>query len=274
MIISNIKIKNFGVFKGLKEFNLKNLKGHSTQAKPSINLIIGPNSSGKTSFIEAIRWCLTGTISEGFTCERDDSEACSVELTLKHGEVVYKIKRSSKRVIYPNECIPDVITRFMFVDGNNLSSLVFMDKGSGAERNEELFDTLFQDPIKRKSHEDILNSCLPPNKHGAKGPKIKVNYNKRCIEALQDSFNMGQNDIIHYQISLYLGIHSILRKEREFPLFFENIFLAMDDLIRHSVSNVFSLCDAQIFFIALPQELPCSKILENPDNIFRLKQKN
>jgi len=266
MIISEIKIKNFGPFRELKEFKVG-----------SINLIEGDNGSGKTCFIEAIRWCLTGIIGPDrhpdFPYSADDNS--SVELILKDGKKLYKIKRSSKSIIHPNKFIPNVIANFMFV-GENLSSQVFMKDLDNIKRNEELFDILFKDPIKRKAHEKILNSYLPQNKHGdlGKDPKIKINYKDRSIEALQDSFNMGSGDIDHYQICLYLGIYSILIKERfVFPLFFDSTFSCMDNLVRVEASKAFRSCLAQMFFIANPSDLSFCPILREADNVIKLKRK-
>ena len=264
MIISEIKIKNYGPFRGLNEFKLG-----------SINLIEGNNGSGKTCFMDAIRWCLTGIIGPdrhpGFPYSADDNS--SVELILKDGKKLYKIKSSSKGITHPNKFIPNVIANFMFVSGEYLSTQVFMGDYNNFERNEELFDILFKDPIKRKAHEKILNSYLPQNEYG-KDPKIKINYKDRSIEALQDSFYRGSGAIHHYQICLYLGIYSILIKKRfVFPLFFDCIFGKCDLQTRFEMSKAFRPCLAQMFFIATPLELSHSSILLEADNVIKLKRK-
>lgn len=266
MIINEIKIKNFGPFREQKKFKVG-----------SINLIEGNYGSGKTCFIDAIRWCLTGIIAPdrhpGFPYSVDANS--SVELILKDGKKLYKIKRTSKSITHPNKFIPNVIANFMFVSDENLSSQVFMKSYNNFQRNEELFDILFKDSIKRKAHEKILNSYLPQNKHGnlSKDPKIKINYKNRSIEAVHQTFNMGQGDIHHYQICLYLGIYSILiKKGFIFPLFFDGIFDVCDSETRFEISKAFRPCLAQMFFLAIPSELNHCPILLEADNIIKLKR--
>ena len=162
----------------------------------------------------------------------------------------------------------------MFVDGDTLESQVFMNKDSKAERNERLFDALFKDPIKRKLHEDTLNNYFNDGIY----PKIKVNYKDRSIDPLQNLhtesiYSMGTGDRIYYQILLYHGIHSILRKEKEFPLFFENITDCLDDIKLSALQRIFGDFEAHIFFITRQIYIPHLRIHKYADNIFNLRKK-
>lgn len=53
MKITSVKIKNFRGFRNEKEIRFDNV--------PFV-LLSAPNGSGKTSVIDAIEWCLTGSI--------------------------------------------------------------------------------------------------------------------------------------------------------------------------------------------------------------------
>jgi len=329
-------------FKSINELKeLVFILGKKNHCTNSVTLIKGPSGSGKSSFMNAIKWCLTGTRND-YVRESLKDEA-NVELTVSHGTDVYKIKRTSikKKVnIKKNEsrsepaslrnrpdmvktgsyyrkldlkwftkefaisqngltikyfdeqanllgyvkdpelfiadklCMPEEIIDFMFVDGDTLESQVFMNKDSKAERNERLFDALFKDPIKRKLHEDTLNNYFNDGIY----PKIKVNYKDRSIDPLQNLhtesiYSMGMGDRIYYQILLYHGIHSILRKEKEFPLFFENITDCLDDIKLSALQRIFGDFEAHIFFITSQSGIPYLRIDKYADNIFNLRKK-
>lgn len=67
-----------------------------TTLKPIIG-ILGPNYSGKTSFIESIVWALYGTTFRSLTAKsivRDGQTSCYVELVIKSNKLLYKILRS------------------------------------------------------------------------------------------------------------------------------------------------------------------------------------
>lgn len=113
MIIKSVVINNFKNFTGENNFNLN--KG--------INILYAENGFGKSSFFDAIEWCLTGKISrfdefEKFKDEdvinynvKEENHTCSVEIEFDTGKLtrIFKIKnfkksgRKSVRVKYLNE---------------------------------------------------------------------------------------------------------------------------------------------------------------------------
>jgi DNA repair exonuclease SbcCD ATPase subunit len=85
----HMSIKNF-LSVGEFELNFKDF--------PENLVITGENGSGKTSLVEAIYWCITGSTTMGVSVNEVVNDygtgAASVELTIEIGDTIYKFSRS------------------------------------------------------------------------------------------------------------------------------------------------------------------------------------
>lgn len=98
MLIKQIALKNFRQYKDLQVVKF------SCDKEKNVTVILGDNTSGKTTLIQAFNWCLYGTTSFK-TRELINSETLqqmtmfssaevSVEVELKHEEKLYVIRRT------------------------------------------------------------------------------------------------------------------------------------------------------------------------------------
>jgi DNA repair protein SbcC/Rad50 len=142
MRISEIKIQNFRCFKGLHNFNITG----------STIILYGENGYGKSSFFDAIEWCLTGSIdrfrqpgkpiNKSIILNRStESEGiCSVEIKM----VDIILKRSFKNIDLPREMV--VV--------KNLSDEPVV---SGKENVERYFE---ENIAKKTANKKVLSSLL------------------------------------------------------------------------------------------------------------------
>ena len=86
MKIKRIKIKNFAGIKGEKEIEL-----------PKICALVGVNGTGKTSFLNAIRFVISGVEPDGDIIHNGENEA-SVEVIFDSGNSYKRIKQMSRSV--------------------------------------------------------------------------------------------------------------------------------------------------------------------------------
>lgn len=56
MLIKTLRMKNFRQFKGTTEINF------SCDAEKNVTVILGDNTFGKTTLLQAFNWCLYGTV--------------------------------------------------------------------------------------------------------------------------------------------------------------------------------------------------------------------
>ena len=105
MLIKQIALKNFRQYKDLQVVEF------SCDKEKNVTVILGDNTSGKTTLIQAFNWCLYGTTSFK-TRELINSETLqemsmfssvevSVEVELQHEDKLYVIRRT--QVVTKNE---------------------------------------------------------------------------------------------------------------------------------------------------------------------------
>ena len=100
MIIKNITLKNFRQFKGEKPLEF------SIDKKQNVNLILGDNGTGKTTFSQAFTWCLYGKtkFNDPFllnkeiadNLKKNEEAEVSVKLEINHNNIDYLIIRTAK----------------------------------------------------------------------------------------------------------------------------------------------------------------------------------
>src|SRR5690625_432570 len=101
MILEKISIHNFRQFKGFQKMSF------SKKNESNITLILGDNTSGKSTLLQSFLWCLYGKIefeSKEQLCnlekinEMSEGEVTNVEvrITLAHQGIRYEIHRVQK----------------------------------------------------------------------------------------------------------------------------------------------------------------------------------
>lgn len=100
MILNKLEMCNFRQYIGTQEIEF------STDPEKNVTVLIGVNTSGKTTIVRAFEWCLYG--KNGFEDQillnsevrekmnEGDSQETWVSVTFTHDDVVYTIKRSHK----------------------------------------------------------------------------------------------------------------------------------------------------------------------------------
>lgn len=78
--------------------NFVHFKEHQTlKFQPGINILVGQNSSGKTSILEMIRRCMTKRINNHVTSSYDETRdaylVCKFDITSYHGEVLHALDK-------------------------------------------------------------------------------------------------------------------------------------------------------------------------------------
>lgn len=154
MIINKLEMMNFRQYIGLQEVEF------STDPEKNVTVLIGVNTSGKTTIIRAFEWCLYG--KNGFEdqvllnsevrekMKEGDIQETSVSVTFSHDDIVYTIKRTHKYT-----CVERYVE-----DGKNVVNL-------GKKPEEELtLEYLQKDgqtkiPIDRANIEESMNRVLP-----------------------------------------------------------------------------------------------------------------
>jgi DNA sulfur modification protein DndD len=97
MLLKYIKLTNFRQFRGIQQVDF------STDAEKNVTVILGKNTSGKTTLMQAFNWCLYSEVSfktkvllnkdvEELMCAGDE-ETVEVEILLSHKDIDYKIKK-------------------------------------------------------------------------------------------------------------------------------------------------------------------------------------
>ena len=102
MIINRLKMFNFRQYIGQQSVEF------STDKDKNVTVLIGVNTSGKTTIVRAFEWCLYG--KNGFedtvllnsevrtNMKESDVQEVWVSVTFTHDDIVYTIKRSHKYV--------------------------------------------------------------------------------------------------------------------------------------------------------------------------------
>lgn len=154
MILNNLEMFNFRQYIGSQRVEF------STDPERNVTVLIGVNTSGKTTIVRAFEWCLYG--KNGFEDQvllnsevRDrmnvgDTQEVHVAVTFTHDDIVHTIKRTHKYVC----------TDRYLEDGKNIVSL-------GKKPEEDLtLEYLQKDgqtkiPIDRANIEESMNRVLP-----------------------------------------------------------------------------------------------------------------
>ena len=123
MIFKEMILENFRQFEG------KHVISFSTDVQKNITVILGDNTFGKTTILQAILWCLYGEAS--FSNEtrdpkiislgvlKDHDETSSVQITLSHQGNNYVIKRQIKYFANGSHAVPSVTILKPQDDGNS-----------------------------------------------------------------------------------------------------------------------------------------------------------
>ena len=128
MLIKTLRMQNFRQFKGKTEINF------SCDANKNITVILGDNTFGKTTLLQAFNWCLYGTVNFPNNDKRllnyelsvqmhsGEQETVEVEITLLHDNAEYIITRTQRyncgggnRV--SGEAVPSIVVSCKQEDG-------------------------------------------------------------------------------------------------------------------------------------------------------------
>lgn len=102
MLIKTLRMQNFRQFKGTTEINF------SCDADKNVTVILGDNTFGKTTLLQAFNWCLYGTVNFfnndknllnheiSLHMKNNEQETVGVEIILLHGNTEYIITRTQK----------------------------------------------------------------------------------------------------------------------------------------------------------------------------------
>ena len=102
MLIKTLRMRNFRQFKGTTAINF------SCDAEKNVTVILGDNTFGKTTLLQAFNWCLYGTVhfarNDKFLLNYElstqmhngEQNLVEVEITLLHGNAEYIITRTQK----------------------------------------------------------------------------------------------------------------------------------------------------------------------------------
>lgn len=102
MLIKSLRLKNFRQFKGTTEVNF------SCDAEKNITVILGDNTFGKTTLLQAFNWCLYGTVNFpnndknllnyeiSTRMQNGEQKTVEIEITLLHDNTEYIITRTQK----------------------------------------------------------------------------------------------------------------------------------------------------------------------------------
>ncbi|WP_052475827.1 AAA family ATPase [Cohnella kolymensis] len=101
MLLRSIKLKNFRQYKGIQNMTF------SSDNQQNVTVILGDNTSGKTTLVQAFNWTLYGTstfTTKDFLLNMDvsremdigDNETVEVEICLNHDNTEYIITRTQE----------------------------------------------------------------------------------------------------------------------------------------------------------------------------------
>ena len=127
MLIKNLRLQNFRQFKGKTEVNF------SCDDEKNVTVILGDNTFGKTTLLQAFNWCLYGVVNFpnndknllnyeiSARMQDGEQETVEVEITLLHDNTQYIITRTQKyncgggKVI--GEAVPKIKMSYLQGDG-------------------------------------------------------------------------------------------------------------------------------------------------------------
>lgn len=126
MLIKTLRLENFRQFKGVTQINF------SCDAERNVTVILGDNTFGKTTLLQAFNWCLYGEAN--FDNDKDllnsdlavhmkngERETVSVEISLLHNGTEYIVTRTQRYtcggVKAHGEAVPTVMVSYKRDDG-------------------------------------------------------------------------------------------------------------------------------------------------------------
>lgn len=127
MLIKTLRMKNFRQFKNTTEINF------SCDASKNVTVILGDNTFGKTTLLQAFNWCLYGTVNFpnndkrllnyelSLQMKNGEQETVEVEITLIHDNAEYIITRKQRYNCgggkVSGEAVPSVVVSCKREDG-------------------------------------------------------------------------------------------------------------------------------------------------------------
>ena len=102
MLIKSLKMENFSQFKGITKIEF------STDPSQNVTIILGDNTYGKTTLLQAFNWCLYGTVVFPYNPDfllnlevandmlNGDTKEVGVEIVLLHDNTEYVITRTQR----------------------------------------------------------------------------------------------------------------------------------------------------------------------------------
>ena len=170
MLIKTLRMKNFRQFKGTTEINF------SCDAEKNVTVILGDNTFGKTTLLQAFNWCLYGEANLpgkknllnyelSVQMKNGEQETVEVEIILLHDNVEYIITRTQKyncgggKVI--GEAVPTIIMSCKQADGQTK-------------------------PIESAKIENVINGILP------KGLSTYFFFDTERISTVSDRKDIGK----------------------------------------------------------------------------------
>lgn len=153
MILNKLEMYNFRQYISTQEIEF------STDPEKNVTVLIGVNTSGKTTIIRAFEWCLYGKI--GFEDQtllnsevrekmnEGDSQETWVSVTFTHNDVVYTLKRSHKYL-----CIERYVE-----DGQTVVNLGKPSEDISLEYLQK--DGQTKTPIDKSNIDESMNRVLP-----------------------------------------------------------------------------------------------------------------
>jgi tetratricopeptide (TPR) repeat protein len=231
-IDSNINIEPY--LKNVKIKNFKLLENFEIDFSKNVNIIIGENSSGKTSLLQAIT---LGLLTDKFIGESNELYSKFITKSKDKSEIILSIDKYEKKVeITPNERIidNDILSPFVLSYGSNIFTKYKIEVNDLVnELIEEKIDRDFTSSIFR----DYTSSFYNPKSILNELTRIDTNKSKeirdiflKTINAFLDDFTLEPNEKKQYFFKH--NNQTIFKLENLSEGYRNNILLISDILIR------------------------------------------
>ncbi|MBR2520112.1 MAG: AAA family ATPase [Selenomonadaceae bacterium] len=146
MLIKTLRLENFRQFKGTTKINF------SCDAERNVTVILGNNTFGKTTLLQAFNWCFYGEVNFGRNdkfllngelaaqMSNGEQETVSVEVVLLHADAEYIITRTQRYTFGGGKA-----------HGESSSTVEVLIKGADGQTK----------PIKNQKITELINNLLP-----------------------------------------------------------------------------------------------------------------
>lgn len=216
MYIKSVKLKNF------KQFIDEEIEFHTSKEKPLV-LIEGCNASGKTTIMEAIRWCFGGTLTiHGTILNRKVYNQLAIngeinvevevvfinedkEYTMKKTQKLKKVETTSSKEIIQNVSQPEIQVSYVNADNNihivehvstitdiipfAISDLMFINSDILQEISKNIYDresvNYLKDTIKEKFNLKIIENHITNLQLATKKLRFTLNKDESDNETLK-----------------------------------------------------------------------------------------